>query len=315
MAAMNDPPAANPQVRPDVDIAALTAFLDSLQSFSADLVLNIKPDQALFHYTDLAGLLGIVQHHDLWLTHSRYSNDDEEMTHGHKVVNSILRAEREKPGATPERIAYLQRVAELVEKPIPEGVFICCFCQKDNLLSQWRSYGANGTGVSLKFDPLGFSTRTGSECTHGLLRFWKVFYKPETQAKIIKAAIDFPPAQGIGQAAEALARKAADAIQFFIPTFKNADFSEEEEWRLIFTPRPACPIKPRFRVARNMLVPYYSLKDLANHLPPNQALPLHGVRVGPSAQKMLNVDSIRTFLAQNGYPTIAVEASETPYRG
>lgn len=306
---------ANEQPRPDVDITALTAFLDSLQSFSVDLVLNIQPGQSLYHYTDLGGLLGIVQNHDLWLTHSRYSNDDEEMTLGYKVVGQIIRAELDKPGATVDRIAYLRRLAELVEKPTPEGVYICCFCMKDNLLSQWRSYGANGTGVSLKFDPVGFTPMTGYECKHGLLRFWKVFYRLETQMKIITDAINFVPAQNIGQTTEALALRAADAIQFFIPTFKNADFSEEEEWRLIFTPQPSCPVKPRYRVARNMLVPYYTLRDLTKHLPPEHLLPIRGVCVGPSAQKSLNVESTRMILTQSRYGNAPVIASETPYRG
>jgi hypothetical protein len=64
---------ANTQVRPDVDILALTAFLDSLQSHSVDLVLNPQADQSLYHYTDLGGLLGILQCHDLWLTIIRYT--------------------------------------------------------------------------------------------------------------------------------------------------------------------------------------------------------------------------------------------------
>ena len=315
MEVTNSVQVSNEQERPDVDIGSLTAFLDSLQSYSVDLVLNLQHGQSLYYYTDLGGLLGIVQHHDLWLTHSRYSNDDEEMTHGHKVVANVIRAELAKADASAERIAYLKRLAELVEKPMPEGVYICCFCNKDNLLSQWRGYGANGTGVSLEFDPLSFSSMTGSECQHGLLRFWKVFYKPETQTRIITAAINFIPDQNIGQPSEVLARKAADAIQFFIPTFKNADFSEEEEWRLIFTPQPACPVKPRFRVARNMLVPYYLLKDLSPHIPPSQALLVRGVLIGPSVQKMLNVESVRMILAQTGYTTVPVKASETPYRG
>jgi hypothetical protein len=174
---------------------------------------------------------------------------------------------------------------------------------------------SNGTGVSLKFDPPSFATMTGPECKHGLLRFWKVFYRPETQRQIITAAITFAENSNKQQPAETIALKAADAIQFFIPTFKNADFSEEEEWRLIFTPRPACSVKPRFRVARNMLVPYYSLKDLADHLPANSSLPIQSVRVGPSTQKLLNAESTRMVLTQRGYTNATVHASDTPYRG
>jgi len=166
----------------------------------------------------------------------------------------------------PDRGPYLDRLTELINEPLPAGVYICCFCEKDNLLSQWRSYGANGTGVSVQVDAMGFSQVGGADCPFGLLRLWKVFYDPKTQEKIIKGAIQFPLDQYKGQSPDEMARKAADAIQFFIPTFKNSDFSEESEWRLIFTPESGCPVRPQFRVGRNMLVPFYSLRDLVTSL-------------------------------------------------
>jgi hypothetical protein len=127
---------------------------------------------------------------------------------------------------------------------------------------------------------------------------------------------------------EQLAQKAADAIEFFIPTFKNPHFFEENEWRLIYTPRPDAaglvPVpKPHFRVSRNMLVPYYSLQDLKkaseNPSPPPGApptqLPLLGVHIGPSPSKQLNAQSAKMLLAQHGYPGAALRISDIPYRG
>src|SRR5258705_13647882 len=81
---------------PFVDIPALSAFLESIGSHHVDLVYapqsNLKSGAlSLYHYTDLSGLVGIVEKHDLWVSHSRYSNDDEEMTHGLSVVRSTLK--------------------------------------------------------------------------------------------------------------------------------------------------------------------------------------------------------------------------------
>ena len=98
-------------------------------------------------------------------------------------------------------------------------------------------------------------------------------------------------------------------IEFFIPTFKNADFTEEDECRLIFSPPPNCPVKPSFRIARGMLVPYYSLKALSG----NRQLPITGVTVG-SPNRAMNVESVRMMLAANRYAGVVVEASPTPYR-
>ena len=148
------------------------------------------------------------------------------------------------------------------------------------------------------------------------MRLWKIFYDPAQQKRILKKALDFgfahSPALPIGERA----RQAADAIHFFIPTFKNQDFGEESELRLIFTPPPNCSVRPQFRVARGMLVPYYSLRELSGGFPtPNDPLPITGVRIGPSAQKLLNVASTQMLLNDFGYPGVRVEYSATPYRG
>lgn len=296
------------------DDKALTPFLNIIGSYHQDMIL--QPSRGpldLFHYTDLSGLQGILQNHDLWLTNSRFSNDSEEMTYGCNVADKVLTAAFKLDPTS----AYLSRLRELIDKP--EGVYVCCFCEKDNLLSQWRSYGANGTGVSLQFDPNGFSYLAGPDCPSGLLRLWKVFYPTEKQEDIVQKAIDFfgplSPSQQPGRSVEDCARQATDAIQFFIPTFKNNDFNEEKEWRLIFTPSSSTTVPLRFRVSRNILVPFYSLKELGGNLGSAWRLPIKALRIGPSANKQLNVESSRLLLEQNGYAGLSVVASDTPYRG
>src|SRR5688572_1799270 len=64
--------------RPPIDIAVLTGFLNSLESYSEELVQHLRSGQKLCHYTTLGGAIGIIESGDLWLTNSRYSNDDEE---------------------------------------------------------------------------------------------------------------------------------------------------------------------------------------------------------------------------------------------
>lgn len=315
--------------RSQVDLSALDYFLQSLSSSHEYLVQAVKPDQRLYHYTDLGALAGIVGHHDLWLTNAQYSNDEDESRHGYGVARERVKKQLRsaKRARDRERVEYVEALAALLETPPPEGFYICCFCEADNLLSQWRSYGANGVGVSVAFDPMAFTHITGPDMPLGLMRLWKVFYKEATQARIVDQAIDFvwTTQERDGQGApvavpEVLARRAADAIQFFVPTFKNGDFREEQERRLIFTPAPGCPVKPRYRVGRGMLIPYYSVRDLAQAAGVSGPdgtwrLPIHSVKVGPSAQKALNVESAAMLLRQNGYDAVTVTASRTPYRG
>ncbi|MGJ5816523.1 DUF2971 domain-containing protein [Paludibaculum fermentans] len=305
------------EVRGSIDMNALRGFLGMVGSaVGPDLILN--PGKNLFHYADLNGLLGIIQNGDLWLTHSRYSNDEEEMARGQRVAMEAVDSALKESKLAASKKEYLTKLQALIAKPSLEGVYICCFCQKDNLLSQWRGYGAMGAGVSIQFDSSKFGDWTGADCPYGLMRFWKVLYNAERQRRIIDSAIKFswnpalPPAKG--------AQRAADAIQFFIPTFKNADFEEESEWRFIFTPNPQCKVVPQFRARGSMLVPYYRLRDLVVQplkkkpaVPPR--LPICHVTVGPSADKALNVVSVKMLLDQYGYTQVPVDASMTSFRG
>ncbi len=298
-----------------IDISSLSRFLKKIGSYSPDLIFNPGPVKSIKHYTNLEGLLGIINDYDLWLTHSRYSNDAEELTHGYRIVKKVIQ-EQLNSQCTRSRRNFLKEVRNIFETTSSEGVYICCFCQDDNLLSQWRGYGASGSGVCLSFKPTGFSYITGPDSPpRGLVRLWKVFYKPDTQRGIVKKALNFAFSDRSNRPTKERARKAADAILFFIPTFKNQDFEEENEVRLIFTPEPDFSTQPQFRVSRGMLTPYYSLNKLSGELIPTRHLPLTGIRVGPSISKDLNVESIRILLTNAGYKDVEVESSDTPFRG
>jgi hypothetical protein len=301
--------------RSAIDIPALNRFLMQVQSYDDDLRFHPGPVPYICHYTNLEGLLGIVAHHDLWLTHSRYSNDDEELTHGYRVVGEVIDGQLTAP-ADRTRKRFLKEVKDILTSPSPEGVYICCFCQDDDLLSQWRSYAANGTGVCISFNHRDFSYITGPDSPpRGLVRLWKVFYAAATQQEIVRAALDFAFRDGDSRSLADRARQAADAILFFIPTFKHEKFMEENEVRLIFTPAPDFSSQPQFRVSRGMLVPYYSLRELSGNPPTPRLLPVTAVRVGPSVNKRENVESTRMLLAKSGYVGVNVDSSATPYRG
>jgi hypothetical protein len=282
--------------------------------------------EGVYHYTNLEGLRSIVSNHDLWLTHSRYSNDDEEITLGYARAKEAIALARGQRSLGTDWPAYLDRVESLLERPSSQGVYICCFCREDNLLSQWRGYSANGIGVSLEIDParFAFTTRRDSP-VDGLMRFWGVIYEPERQRALVVETLRFMYGYARPKAAvlpfQERARLAADCIEFCVPTFKHADFKDERECRLIFTPddwvldRRAGASSVRFRSARGMLVPYFSLRGLLSDQPDVERLPITGVRIGPCPQKALNRASAEMLLRSKGYLNVPVHVSGTPYRG
>jgi Protein of unknown function (DUF2971) len=299
-----------PAPRQPIDITVLTQFLDALQSYSMDLVQHLHSGQTLCHYTSLEGAIGIIGGRDLWLTNSHFSNDDEELNYGYGIVEQVLAELEQTPAENTPAVDYLERLAAALSACRGDQVYVCCFCEKDNLLSQWRGYAENGGGISIEFDPVGFTAFTGPDSPHGLMRLWKVFYKPDQQRKIIRDCIHYPwPALNDDDRI----RFIVNALQFFIPTFKNSDFGEEQERRLIFTPYPSATPKHKFRLRRGLLVPYFSLQELSQQA--GFYLPIKSIMIGPSQQRTLNVESTRLMLDANGYSHVPVLASTTPYRG
>ena len=121
--------------RTSSELKRLQPFLEQIGSVAPDGILSGGRGRTFYHYTDLPGLQGVVTQHDLWLTNSRYSNDNEEMVHGYRIARKIVESEAA-TGQDPFGRDYLQHLKDLLDKPRSEAVYICCFCEKDNLLRE-----------------------------------------------------------------------------------------------------------------------------------------------------------------------------------
>jgi hypothetical protein len=298
-------------------IKGLTDFIEYLGKKEIDLTLQGRGPTPLFHYTNLDGLKGIIENQDLWLTHARYSNDEREITFGLSIADDAVASLHAEGGPSAQR-PYLTEVRALLESNQSVDVYICCFCEEDDRLSQWRAYGADGNGVTIEINPMKFAPYTGYRPT-GVLSLWKVKYKRDQQLAVMRDAVKWTfDRYGGRMAAREAANVARRIIDFFVPTFKDEGFMEEHEWRLIFAPVPAA-VKPRFRVARNMMVPYHSLKELVvasgGARKKGWRLPIRAVRIGPSRHKELNALSAETLLVSAGYEGVGVERSAIAYRG
>ncbi len=109
-----------------LDVPSLEQFLERVRSYTPDLIFTRGVVERIHHYTDLGGLAGIVGSQDLWLTHARFSNDDEEMTHGYGVVRSVIE-QRLAGNPAPGEKALLEELQRLLADPEAEAVYICCF--------------------------------------------------------------------------------------------------------------------------------------------------------------------------------------------
>ena len=104
-----------------------------------------KVNRTLYHYTSQEGFLGILKTNEIWATNAQYLNDTKEMNYAISLVNDRIyknnSIEKHKLNGLKEAINDLPGV----------NICVCSFTEKGDLLSQWRGYGSNGSGMSLGF--------------------------------------------------------------------------------------------------------------------------------------------------------------------
>lgn len=90
------------------------------------------PDKPLYHYTSREVFWKIVDSETLLARHIMFSNDTEENAIGTDKIKQIMKEKK-------------IDVGDIESLP-----FMICFCEKEDLLSQWRGYA--NEGVALEFD-------------------------------------------------------------------------------------------------------------------------------------------------------------------
>lgn len=296
--------------------------------------------ETLHHYTTAAGLMGIFEPRGfpgwdihatrsltLWATDARYLNDAQELTFAAKDLADALRdvVDRRSNADHAKRIDDMAgRIGEGNFLDPEDGetthtAYVTSFCKKPDLLSQWRGYGANGYSIEFptqvlekfKVPVLEQPEAVLGTAFLGGIELAQVQYKIDTafierEARRIVGATDYLSAFRL--ALECLAQ------------FKHPAFEEEQEWRL-FVSLAEDFTRCSFRASpQGMLIPYLPLRFTPHYLDDLSAEPYEGliaksVRVGPSPDQPLRVESATRMLRQWSFNDVKVEASMTPFRG
>lgn len=286
----------------------------------------------LAHYTTAEGLRGIIDSGNLWATSAYYLNDASELDYGRQLFGDILIKAIAEEGRDPVSKSIFQEAKKAFE---PGGelestisrTYVTCFCERDNLLSQWRGYGQAG-GYAIVFPLKEF--RNGammvSDSYHTELH--RVIYDREIQTLLLKLVLEdlisvlneesiLQLWKSYGPAEKHLF---ASSFNTFLQTmalneivrFKDPAFEEEREWRLAVRPM-SFKINTqevqqlRFRTAKGNIVPYLELRPKEGRL-----LPIQSVRYGPSLKQKQAVNSLGLLFQQKGYPDIKFEGADIP---
>lgn len=283
--------------------------------------LNDAQEGTLYHYTDAAGFVGIVQNRELWATHFRHMNDRSEFETGQKLVDEAAASiEAVEQGLRQALMQEFRKVHDSIPLTKAMPVFVVSFSEKPDLLSQWRAYAAGGGGFSLGFNPLPNPARAdhGGALAIALMRveYDEAKLRATMTAQLRRLLdqsfaffsankVSFSPYIGY-QIILFMLRQ----MGLLVPRAKHRAFEEEREWRIIAAlPRDGSLV--HHRATQRGVTPFVKIP-----LADGGALPLTGVVVGPLQDPVSGEHGAKSLLKSLGLPADQlVRRSEAPFRG
>ena len=265
----------------------------------------------LYHYTDLKGIMGILQSKKIWATNAYYLNDSSEIQYSVAIAKSEAIAQKRN---CDERTAkYLDDIISLLESFLDKDyAFVASFSEEPDLLSQWRAYGKGSGGFCI-----GLSEELLSEKSPDKDNFkvCKCSYDRDKQEDLVKEwlgdSIDQFNSGIYSSAPEDLSDMDA-FIEFFTfaLSLKEKSFAEEKEWRLISTLSWRDYSGIEFRQGESMIIPYYGY-HLAEE---GKNMEIEEIIIGPCPHKDLSKRSLEQVLSKYNVKCPRIYHSSIPFR-
>ncbi|MDO9215133.1 MAG: DUF2971 domain-containing protein [Methylococcales bacterium] len=284
----------------------------------------------LYHYTDHAGLFGILENNCLWATHYKFLNDDTELTAAkEKLKNSLLKSDSKLNKEYKDLFSknnyevfdnYYNKFEEkefyitsLCKSPTGKGIAKQHIAE-NGLLSQWRGYSDNG-GFAIEFkekELMEFITKEyelEKNNQKSIIFLSRVVYSDEDYSKKFKESINTIIEEINGKTN---IEKLRQSWIKCIASYKSVGFKEENEFRIIsYLDKTSKKIR-QFR-GKNGDIPYIEFfKDACSNSGIN--LPIERIIVGPHKDKEARAAHLRVKLAIMGRD-IPVTISKTPFIG
>ena len=286
----------------------------------------------LYHYTTAEGLKGIIENEELWSTSAYYLNDSAEILYGYRLLDVAL--EEWLKQATPLEDSISRGLAEslrhyfghdALERNVITPIYLTCFCEEGNLLSQWRAYGSSG-GYSIGFKV------PAEGIVYGLVpgprvytaRCVKVEYDRDKQVRrvleILDSVLPILDEQEVKEAVRSidpisplgfsqLSRIISEMLVEESIGFKDVAFAVEKEWRFVVRSRELLKqgiddgthtnLPIHFRTARGRLTPFVKLVPSKAAMPlvgDGEKLPIASVRCGPAGDRISATMAVRYLL-------------------
>lgn len=279
----------------------------------------------LYHYCSTQAFDSIVRSRKIWLSSLVQSNDYSE---GKLVQDSIIRRLSEDSNVESEIVDTIAEAFRITA--LEYDCLAFCLSEDGDLLSQWRGYANDGTGVAIGF-PRSRLIDLASENSHDMQRTFlhRVEYGTATTESAtgsiyeeIKELIE-DGAFSRGRPKSIQSEKVSNgyrpalATEMFHDYLENAwvsnfyllkdrGFREEREWRLITTVRRDLvgDNDMPYRVNRGQIIPYYEM-PLSSQTPVEIVL-------GPRHRTPERI--VRDYMFFNGFQHARIRRSSVTYR-
>ena len=245
------------------------------------LALNGKPtredDGYLYHFTSEASVRKILESRDFWMTDYRDFPDQGEIRHGVEVARATF-----KGLAAELHEATRDLLDAIVTAPLPEGVYVTCFCMLRESPYHWQEYAKDGSGAALVIDPAGFDTFLSVD--QFTVQFTRVAYTWDDKALLFTAMarhFDAVIRFDIERSTFLRASYLREMMQMFaelLPMCKDVSFLREHEMRIVFSPQQARIAKVSVPAREFNGRRYVTMRDVVNQF----RLPVSQLILGPS---------------------------------
>lgn len=305
-------------------VAAAKEYDDWWKSVREFLDESEKIKAPLYHYTSMAGLVGILEKKSIWFTSMFHLNDPTELRYGIEVACSVL--EQEAQNGDDSIKFFCTRITETLRSQVSKrfGYYIACFSQDSDELGQWRAYADDGRGVAIGLNPRLFQ---GSRSSPASPKPNETFYSARVvyERNQLESELRDPIQKAISVIEATRSKKLISSekegfafygeifVSLTAPllmacaTSKHRAYSAEREVRLIMMndkERLAPYISTRIR--RSELVPYITSPFL------ERASDVTEIVIGPAATADTE-DAIQSLLLSLKID-VPVRRSEIPYR-
>ncbi|MCR6647295.1 MAG: hypothetical protein NVV70_03815 [Cellulomonas sp.] len=284
---------------------------------------SMRAPRSVFHFTDMAGLYGIVKEAELWATEASGLNDPTEVSGGMARIFKWMNRHSAEP--------TVRKVLDVVPSA-PEAfgrIYVLSACLDGDDAGQWRAYGDGGRGCAIELDtsmpltvkarqPLGKRggwPRLLSDSSY-VTKWTRTIYTDDQLDAVLRGLTSWAErqfddaqrwaSQGDESAPEASVEYVVDALLAIAALLKPPGYHGEAEARVVVTLMNRSP-HTSFRPARYGLVQYATLAESLTdagasiHHGARWTLPIKSIRLGPHASFDLSKNTVRDFLDRYGY--------------